>query len=84
MLFAIPRNHQANVALHYRPMAEAADDHPVVRDYDSHMFCVTRNKQFMVGGFEPHAKPAFGDGIPQEWKNTLRGDEEQFSKLKCF
>lgn len=68
--------------LYTKPMAEASDDHPVVRDYDSHMFCVTRNKQFMVGGFEPHAKPAFGDGIPQEWKNTLTGDEEQFKPIR--
>lgn len=65
-------------------MREAADDHPVVRDYDSHMFCVTRNKQFMVGGFEPRAKPAFSDGIPRHWRNSLTGDEEHFSKLKCL
>ena len=64
-----------------RPMKEASADHPVVRDYDAHMFCVTRNNRFMVGGFEPQAKPAFSDGIPQDWKNTLTGDEKHFSKL---
>lgn len=68
--------------LHTKPMREAADDHPVVRDYDSHMFCVTRNKQFMVGGFEPRAKPAFSDGIPRHWRNSLTGDEEHFKPIR--
>ncbi|KAG0724199.1 Pyruvate dehydrogenase phosphatase regulatory subunit, mitochondrial [Chionoecetes opilio] len=69
--------------LHTKPMREAAVDHPVVRDYDAHMFCVTRNNRFMVGGFERHAKPAFSDGIPQHWRNSLAGDEGHFKPTRA-
>lgn len=55
---------------------------PVVRDYDAHMFCLTRNQQFVVGGFDRQAKPAFSDGIPHNWRELLEGDNEQFSKYR--
>lgn len=60
---------------------EALDALPVVRDYDSHTFCLTRDQEFVVGGFEKDAKPAFDTGIPSNWKETLEGDDEHFSKF---
>ncbi|XP_068247209.1 pyruvate dehydrogenase phosphatase regulatory subunit, mitochondrial-like isoform X2 [Palaemon carinicauda] len=68
--------------LHTYPVMEALDGLPVVRDYDSHMFCLTKNKEFMIGGFERHAKPAFDYGIPHNWRETLKGDYEQFGPIR--
>lgn len=64
------------------PVTEAQDGLPVVRDYDSHTFCLARNQQFVVGGFERHAKPAFENGIPQKWREALKGDDEHFRPIR--
>ena len=61
-------------------MGEATDI-PIVRDYDAHAFVLARNGSFIIGGFEPNAKPAFGRGIPQNWKQNLQGDDEHFSEF---
>ncbi|XP_047474686.1 pyruvate dehydrogenase phosphatase regulatory subunit, mitochondrial-like isoform X1 [Penaeus chinensis] len=68
--------------LHTEKVMEALDALPVVRDYDSHTFCLTRNQEFVVGGFEKDAKPAFGSGIPSNWRETLEGDDEHFRTIR--
>ncbi|CAL4112981.1 unnamed protein product, partial [Meganyctiphanes norvegica] len=68
--------------LHTLPMREAAVNLPLIRDYDSHMFCVTRDSKFIIGGFERKAKPAFDNGIPENWKSLLVGDEAHFRPIK--
>lgn len=59
----------------------AATKLPIVRDYDAHTFLLSRGGRFIIGGFEPQAKPAFGKGIPPDWKRQLLPDEEHFSKF---
>jgi hypothetical protein len=54
---------------------------PLVRDYDAHTFVVSRGGRFIIGGFEPHAKPAFGRGIPPDWQQLLLADQEHFSEF---
>lgn len=66
---------------HFSPVAEAVDELPVIRDYDAHTFILTRNHQFIVGGFERNAKPAFPNGIPPNWRQSLVGDDGQFRKF---
>ena len=61
-------------------MAEAVPSVPIVRDYDAYTFCLVQDRKFIVGGFEPNAKPAFDKGIPENWRNTLEADYEQFGK----
>ncbi|KAK7062511.1 hypothetical protein SK128_002111 [Halocaridina rubra] len=68
--------------LHTHRVMEALDGLPVVRDYDSHTFCLTRNQEFVIGGFDRHAKPAFDYGIPSNWRDTLKGDNEQFRPIR--
>lgn len=68
--------------LYTHPVMEAQDVLPVVRDYDSHMFCLTRNHEFVIGGFESNAKPAFDYGIPDNWRDTLEGDNEHFRPIQ--
>ncbi|XP_071535979.1 pyruvate dehydrogenase phosphatase regulatory subunit, mitochondrial-like isoform X2 [Panulirus ornatus] len=68
--------------LHTNPVVEAVDELPVVRDYDAHMFCLTRNQEFIVGGFEQNSKPAFSDGIPENWRNSLKGDDAHFRPIR--
>ncbi|XP_076057029.1 pyruvate dehydrogenase phosphatase regulatory subunit, mitochondrial-like isoform X2 [Oratosquilla oratoria] len=65
-----------------KPTMEALDALPVVRDYDSHMFCLTRGQQFIIGAFEHQAKPVFYEGIPLDWKERLQGDEKHFQSVK--
>ncbi|XP_042240778.1 pyruvate dehydrogenase phosphatase regulatory subunit, mitochondrial-like isoform X2 [Homarus americanus] len=67
--------------LHTKPVLEALEELPVVRDYDSHTFCLTRNQQYIVGGFEHEAKPAFENGIPHNWRESLKGDDEHFRPI---
>lgn len=54
---------------------------PYIRDFDSSIYIRQYNDGFMVGGFEPLAKPAFTSYrlIPEDWKNTLPADWEHFS-----
>ncbi|KAK3885748.1 hypothetical protein Pcinc_010060 [Petrolisthes cinctipes] len=68
--------------LHTSPVGEAVDDLPVVRDYDAHTFILTRNHQFIVGGFERSAKPAFPNGIPLNWRQFLVGDDDHFRPIR--
>ncbi|XP_047741158.1 pyruvate dehydrogenase phosphatase regulatory subunit, mitochondrial [Hyalella azteca] len=67
--------------LHTRPMSEATSL-PLVRDYDAHTFVVSRGGRFIIGGFEPHAKPAFGRGIPPDWQQLLLADQEHFKPIR--
>ncbi|KAF2356784.1 FAD dependent oxidoreductase [Trinorchestia longiramus] len=62
-------------------MAEATDL-PIIRDYDAHTFLLARGGRFIIGGFEPRAKPAFGRGIPWDWKQQLVGDDEHFRPIR--
>lgn len=66
--------------VYFSPVAEAVDELPVIRDYDAHTFILTRNHQFVVGGFERDAKPAFPNGIPPNWRQSLVGDDDHFRK----
>lgn len=68
--------------LHTTPMPEASTDLPVVRDYDAHAFILARGGRFIIGGFEPSAKPAFGRGIPTDWQQQLYPDTDHFRPLK--
>lgn len=54
---------------------------PCVRDFDSYTYAREYEKGFMIGWFEPEAKPAFLKGkIPKDWKKYLRYDWKHISK----
>ncbi|XP_045601946.2 pyruvate dehydrogenase phosphatase regulatory subunit, mitochondrial isoform X1 [Procambarus clarkii] len=78
----IPVHPAEHFYLHTEPVVEAQYGLPIIRDYDSSTFCLTRNQQFVVGGFERHAKPAFENGIPQNWRKSLIGDDEHFRPIR--
>lgn len=59
-------------------MPEAQDNLPIVRDYDGHCFCLTRNQEFILGGFELRAKPTFEYGVPANWRESLKLDTNRF------
>lgn len=64
------------------PIHGVPHDLPYVRDYDSSLYIRELNGGFMVGGFEPEAKPAFTNYrlIPENWKSTLPTDWDHFSE----
>ncbi|KAB7503657.1 Pyruvate dehydrogenase phosphatase regulatory subunit, mitochondrial [Armadillidium nasatum] len=68
--------------LHSMPMPEAQDNLPIVRDYDGHCFCLTRNQEFILGGFELRAKPTFEYGVPANWRESLKLDTNRFLPIK--
>lgn len=52
---------------------------PCVRDFDSHTYAREYQGGFMVGWFEPEAKPAFeGSQVPRDWLNHLKKDFKHF------
>ncbi|KAI5738178.1 hypothetical protein M8J77_003944 [Diaphorina citri] len=58
---------------------------PYIRDYDSYTYIreFTTRGSFMVGGFEPDAKPAFVglQKIPKNWKKHCPSDWKHFAPL---
>lgn len=62
------------------PLPGVPHNIPYVRDFDSAIYIRELNGGFMVGGFEPTAKPAFTQHhfIPDDWKNTLPSDWDHF------
>lgn len=58
------------------------EDTPVVRDFDSFTYAREYHGGFMVGWFEPEAKPAFqGREVPRNWFEELSVEWEHFGKL---
>ena len=55
---------------------------PTIRDYDSHTYIRKMNdNSFLMGGFEKLAKPAFSNGVPDNWQETLQPDWDHFAPL---
>lgn len=48
---------------------------PCVRDFDSYSYSREYEGEFMIGFFEPEAKPAvFDSSVPKDWKKHLKQD----------
>lgn len=57
------------------PNEEVTDNLPCVRDFDSYTYAREYNRGFMIGWFEPEAKPAFVDRkVPKDWKKYIKRD----------
>nr|XP_018910548.1 PREDICTED: pyruvate dehydrogenase phosphatase regulatory subunit, mitochondrial-like isoform X2 [Bemisia tabaci] len=65
------------------PISGISDNLPYIRDFDSHIYMREYNGGFLVGGFEPQAKPAFlgHKGVPGDWKKQLPADWDHFKPL---
>lgn len=65
------------------PMPDIHNNLPCVRDFDSATYIREYNGGFLVGAFEPEAKPAFMDyrTIPENWKYKLPDGWKHFGKL---
>ncbi|KAK9745982.1 Aminomethyltransferase folate-binding domain [Popillia japonica] len=61
------------------------EDLPCVRDFDSYTYAREYHGGFMVGWFEPEAKPAFqGREVPQNWIDNLSIEWEYFNTFWKF
>lgn len=65
------------------PLPGVTHDLPYIRDFDSSIYIREFNGGFMVGGFEPNAKPAFVNyrTIPENWKSNVPADWQHFSEF---